>query len=82
MKFLIVTIEPIQQVAAEPGTLNQLTASLHAALAERHDQPVATSQIGNLSGWPLVADPTLPPGLVYLRPFPRPSQPDQETPAP
>lgn len=72
MKFLVVTIEPVQQVAAEPGTLDQLTASLRAELAERLGSPVPTGQIGDVYGWPLVADPGLPPGLVYLRPHPRP----------
>ncbi|MFJ1653472.1 hypothetical protein ACIOC2_19195 [Streptomyces sp. NPDC088337] len=79
MKFTVVTLEPVQQIAAEPQTLDQLTASLRGRLAERLDRPVPTGQVGDVFGWPLVADPHLPAGFVYLRPHPRPTYSDQET---
>jgi hypothetical protein len=69
-KFIVVTIEPVQQVAAEPETLDLLTASLRALLSERFGEPAPTAQVSSLYGWPLVPDATLPPGFVYLRPTP------------
>lgn len=76
-KLIVVTIEPVQQIAAEPGTLDQLTASLRAQLSERLEQPVPADQMGSLMGWPLVPDATLPPGFVYLRPHPCRPHPDE-----
>lgn len=52
MRLIVVTIAPVQQVAAEPETLDQLTASLRAQLSERLEQPVPTSQLGSVFGWP------------------------------
>ncbi|WP_432169102.1 hypothetical protein [Streptomyces sp. 1222.5] len=72
MMLLVVTIPPVEEVAAEPGTLDHLTASLRARIAERFDEPVKATQLGSLMGWPLVPDPKLPPGFVYLRPARRP----------
>lgn len=72
MKFFVVTIEPVQEIAAEQGTLDQLAATLRATYPERS----ATSplgQLGSLLDVPLVADPALIPGVVHLRPFPRPA---------
>ncbi|MET7776280.1 hypothetical protein ABZU94_10620 [Streptomyces mirabilis] len=80
MKLLVVTIEPVQEIAAEQGTLDVLTASLRAKLAERLEGPVATGQLGSVFGWPLVVDPALTPGFVHLRPHPRSAEIDQHTP--
>ncbi|MGW0582406.1 hypothetical protein ACWD25_42235 [Streptomyces sp. NPDC002920] len=77
-KLIVVTVHPVQQVAAEPGTLDQLTSKLRARLSERLEQPVPTNQLGSLWGWPLVPDATLPPGYVYLRPDPSRPQPDEQ----
>ncbi|MFE2469759.1 hypothetical protein [Streptomyces mirabilis] len=79
MKLMVVTIEPVQQVAAEPNTLEEVTAALRATLTERFGEPTPTSQAGDVYGWPLVADPTLPPGFLYLRPHPRPAEAIQES---
>jgi len=78
VKLTVVTIEPVQQVAAEPGTLDQLTADLRAQLGARLELPVASDQIGDLFGWPLVPDATLPPGFVHLRPHPTRPYPDEQ----
>lgn len=82
MKLLLVTIEPVQQVAAEPSTLDVFTAALRAQQRERIEQPGMTGQLGSILGWPLVADPGLPRGLVYLRPHPRPAEAALETTTP
>ncbi|MDX3026756.1 hypothetical protein [Streptomyces scabiei] len=82
MKFFVVVEEPVQVIAAELGTLAALTSHLRAGLAERLEQPADTIRLGDLRGFPLVADPQIPVGEVHLRPFPYPPQSDQEVPAP
>jgi hypothetical protein len=72
VQLLIVTIEPVQQVAAEPATLEALTTALLARQTEPTDKPLLPAHAPGLLGWPLVADPGLPSGIVYLRPTPRP----------
>ncbi|MEI5609989.1 hypothetical protein WB403_12500 [Streptomyces brasiliscabiei] len=72
----------MEQVAAEPSTLDAFTAILRAQQRERVERPGVAGQIGSIIGWPLVADPRLPRGFVYLRPHPRPAEPAQETTAP
>lgn len=78
MKLIAVIFEPVQEVAAEPGTLDQLTAALRAQLSERLELTVPSAGIGSLLGLPLVADPSLLPGFVYLRPIPARPNPDEQ----
>jgi len=73
VKFLLVTEHPVQQIAAEPGTLAQLEDVLRQAITEpllRPEGPAGWA--APLADWPLVSDPALIPGLIHLRPFPRP----------
>jgi hypothetical protein len=70
VKLTVVTTEPVQQIAAEPATLDALTASLRATLTERFNEPITTGEIGSMWGLPLVTDPDLPPGEVHMRPTP------------
>lgn len=68
MRFLLTRTDPVQQIAAHPTTLAELTDLLrqHAAEPDRI-QPL--SGIG--LGLPLVPDDTLAQGVVCLRPTPR-----------
>jgi hypothetical protein len=65
MQFLLITDEPVQELAAEPRTLANLTEALHASLPPATRRPV---QLGAFDGIDLVDDPNLPPGTVHLRP--------------
>ncbi|MCX5362897.1 hypothetical protein OG864_29805 [Streptomyces sp. NBC_00124] len=62
----VVTVGPVEQVAAEPDTLAEFVEALRP-----HTQPAAGTAPAPLTGWPIVADPALPPGFVYLRPAPK-----------
>ncbi|MCQ9178573.1 hypothetical protein KMT30_05920 [Streptomyces sp. IBSBF 2953] len=79
MKLIAVIFEPAQQVAAEPATLDQLTATLRTQLNERLKLALPSDQLGSLFGWPLVYDERIPPGFVHLRPHPTPPHPDEQT---
>lgn len=78
MRFIVVTVEPVQQIAAEPKTLELLTADLRARISDRLEVPVSTGGIDGILGFPLVRDATLPAGFVYLRPFPDRPRPDEQ----
>ncbi|MFE7853732.1 hypothetical protein [Streptomyces sp. NPDC057403] len=66
----VVTVEPVQEVAAEPDTLAAITEALR-----RRAQPVDDmATLTPLMGVPIVTDPALPPGFVYLRPTPAPKE--------
>ncbi|MGW5175872.1 hypothetical protein ACWERY_16110 [Streptomyces sp. NPDC004082] len=69
MKLLVIRIDPVQQIAAEPGTLDLLCDILRPKAIE----PRATPELvgaARLTGWPLVYDETIPPGEVHCRPTP------------
>lgn len=70
MNLTVVTTDPVQEIAAEPATLEALTTSLRASLAARIDGPLSPAPIGSMWGFPLVTDPDLPPGEVHMRPTP------------
>ncbi|WP_327377983.1 hypothetical protein OG393_30895 [Streptomyces sp. NBC_01216] len=67
-RTLIIQTEPVEEIAVAPETLDQLTATLRAALADRLGEPVTTAEIGNYRGLPLMPDATIRPGVVHLRP--------------
>ncbi|MFJ2477080.1 hypothetical protein ACIOWI_29595 [Streptomyces sp. NPDC087659] len=67
MKLYVITTEPAQQIAAEPATLERLTARLRTQMQERHLDGAG----GDISGLPLVADPSIAPGFIHLRPTPK-----------
>lgn len=69
MEILFVRTDPIQEIAAEPGTLDYLRDILRAKAVE----PRATPELidaARLTGWPLVYDEMIPPGYVHCRPTP------------
>lgn len=64
----LVQFDPVQQIAAAPDTLKAF-----AGVLREHTAPVfEPRQLDFLTGLPLVTDPTLPEGFVYLRPTPAP----------
>ncbi|MFF9002642.1 hypothetical protein ACF1GW_35535 [Streptomyces achromogenes] len=67
MEFLFVRTEPVQEIAAEPATLDLLINILRP----KEDEPRATPELlaaAWATGWPLVYDADLPPGMVQCRP--------------
>lgn len=78
-RLILVTIEPVQRVAAEPATLERFKEVLRAGASvglEGRPLPVPPSTCDVLFGWPLDADPSLPPGFVYLCPHPTTARAD------
>lgn len=71
MHLRLVRTDPVQQIAAEPDTLE----ALKTALSPHTQPPQAAPELINLHtaqgfGWPLVPDLTLLPGIVHCRPTP------------
>jgi hypothetical protein len=69
MDILFVRIDPVQEIAAEPGTLDLLRDILRPKAVE----PRASEEFlaaARLTGWPLVYDEKIPPGYVHCRPTP------------
>lgn len=69
MEIIFVRTDPVQQVAAEPATLDYLRDVLRPKAVE----PRATPDFLNaaaLCSWPLVYDDTILPGYVHCRPTP------------
>lgn len=81
MKLYLLRTEPIQEIAAEPETLEQFKT----ALSPYTKPALATPEVLGLGGaanlgFPLIADPELPPGEVHMRPTPGappPASPDE-----
>lgn len=69
MKLYVVRIDPVQEIAAEPGTLDLLRDILRPKEHERRAAPELLAA-ARLTGWPLVHDTTLEPGVVHCRPTP------------
>lgn len=72
MRLDIIRGEPIEEVAAEPATLDRFRAVLAAALAgpARPADPGSALNHGRgLLALPFVPDPTIPPMTVRLRPY-------------
>ncbi|GAA3718018.1 hypothetical protein [Streptomyces tremellae] len=68
MHLLLIRIDRIQQIAAEPATLDALKTALSP-----HTQPPQTAPElpGSLAAWPLVADPNVPASYVRCSPTKR-----------
>lgn len=69
MELYFVRFDPVQEVAAEPATLDELRDILRPKAVE----PRATPELlaaAQLTGWPLVYDEKIPPGYVRCRPTP------------
>jgi len=67
--LLFVRTDPVQEIAAEPGTLDYLKDVLRPKTVE----PRATPELLDAArscGWPLVYDDTIRPGYVHCRPTP------------
>ncbi|MFH9823040.1 hypothetical protein [Streptomyces bobili] len=67
MKLYFVRTDPVQEVAAEPATLDLLTDILRPKAVEPRATPEFLSTARSL-GWPLVYDEKLPAGVVHCRP--------------
>lgn len=83
MKLYVVTEEPVEQIAAEPETLEQLISSMRHVPAEelatrQSGTWLDTGRLGSLTDLPLVPDDTLPRGFLYLRPHRRLADPIPE----
>lgn len=75
MDLSFVRTDPVQEIAAEPATLDLLMDVLRPKAVE----PRATPEFLNTArtcGWPLVYDETIRPGYVHCRP----SSPDAVAP--
>jgi hypothetical protein len=57
--------EPVEELAACPAVVEQLPTLFHASPFPRF-----LGQIGSLTDLPVIADESLPPGEVHLRPHP------------
>lgn len=67
--LIFVRTDPIQEIAAEPGTLDLL----RDILRPKAHEPRATPELleaARATGWPLVYDDTIRPGYVHCRPTP------------
>lgn len=67
MELHFVRTDPVQEVAAEPGTLDTLIDILRPKAVEPRAAPELLAA-ARLTGWPLVYDETLDRGVVHCRP--------------
>lgn len=65
----VVTTDPVQEIAAEPATLDALKRRYFAEPVSRLGAQVG--QIGQFFGFPMIPDADLPPGEVHMRPHPQ-----------
>jgi hypothetical protein len=78
VQLYLVRSDPVQEVAAETATLEALKSVLRAKTATPKGGAPGPASL--VSGWPLVVDDTLPPGIVSCRPTPgapRPPTPSE-----
>jgi hypothetical protein len=69
MELLFIHTDPVQEIAAEPATLDLLKDILRP----KDDEPRATPELltaARAMDWPLVYDKTIRPGYVHCRPTP------------
>jgi hypothetical protein len=67
MELYFVRTDPVQEVAAEPATLDTLIDILRPKAVELRATPELLAA-ARLTGWPLVYDESLTPGTVHCRP--------------
>jgi hypothetical protein len=63
----VVTTDPVEEIAAEPATLDRLKRQFLEVPAGRIG--ALPGQIGDFFGFPLMVDEGLPPGEVHMRPM-------------
>lgn len=78
MRLIIVRDELIEEIAAEPETLDRLAALLTRVAVVPPGPAVGTAP--SLLGLPMVPDPTIPPLTVLLRPYSAPALAPEERP--
>ncbi|MGW5616242.1 hypothetical protein [Streptomyces sp. NPDC003877] len=64
MKLYFVRVDPVQEIAAEPGTLDLLRDILRPKEHEPRADPELLAA-ARLTGWPLVSDHTIEPGVAF-----------------
>ncbi|MFE2311639.1 hypothetical protein ACFXC8_00310 [Streptomyces sp. NPDC059441] len=69
MEILFVRIDPVQEIAAEPATLDTLIDILRPKAVEPRATPEFLA-MARACDWPLVYDEKIPPGYVHCRPTP------------
>lgn len=69
MEILFVRTDPVQEIAAEPATLDLLRDILRPKAVEPRATPDFLTAAA-LCAWPLVYDDTIRPGYVHCRPTP------------
>ena len=69
MEILFVRIDPVQEIAAEPATLDTLRDILRPKAVEPRASEEFLAMARGCS-WPLVYDEKIPPGYVHCRPTP------------
>lgn len=69
MKLCFVRIDPVQEIAAEPATLDLLRDILRPKAHEPRADPELLAA-ARATGWPLVYDDSIEPGTVHCRPTP------------
>ncbi|WNI16635.1 hypothetical protein [Actinacidiphila sp. ITFR-21] len=75
MRLIIVPGQPIEEIAAEAGTLEVLRVLLGAVRDKPSPGPLLHAGYGRLLSLPLIADPTIPPLTVLLRGYSTPMGP-------
>jgi len=73
-RLRILRADPVEEIAAHPGTVSIVRRLLLQARTTTAAAPVTSAVLGRLwPGAPLVGDGTLPPDEIHLRPTTRPS---------
>lgn len=76
MRLTVARDAPVQEIAAEPATLDRFRELLHLAVTRPPDAGGPVLHGGR--GWlhlPLIEDPDLPPLTIHLRPYSTPMGP-------
>ncbi|MBC2903172.1 hypothetical protein [Streptomyces cupreus] len=74
MEILFVRTDPVQEIAAESGTLDYLKDVLRPKTVEPRATPEFL-EAARSCDWPLAYDETLRPGIVHCRPTPAAAPP-------
>ncbi|MFE0036806.1 hypothetical protein [Streptomyces sp. NPDC059015] len=75
MDLYLVRTDPVQEIAADPETLDRLITALRPETQPAQATPELIDAFRNgFFGWPLVRDTSLRPGVVHCRPSKAPEQ--------